>query len=369
MASPTRSDAPGEAAGAGSATISAVIVHHRTPEHLEAAVAALHRDARASKLGLEIIVVDNGAAEAAGGKDAAPAQLEATVLQPPRNLGFAAGINLGVRHAEGDVLLLMNADVEVAPGCLRALLDALDEADIAGPRLFWDRGFRLMLPPGQVRTRRAEFDAVLAERFPSRGRSFRRRWRRRARAFWQADRPVTCHELTGACIAVTRSGWQRTGPFDEGYRLYFEETEWLLRARQAGVRAVLAPAARSVHSYDQSAQREPRAAAWFEESSARFRRQRYGRFFARLLAGIERLPRRFEPVAPLDSPPDDDDVWVEVTPLPLGTPSTACRMTAAQAAQFEVPPDVLKGSRSDLWVRVTDQASRDLGGWLVGNSG
>ena len=395
--------------------ISAVIVHYRTPRLLEAAVAALHEDARASSLALEVIVVDNGAAEAAAAGDSvpagapteekeatrearqqdapggwsAPADVPARVFRPPRNLGYAAGLNLGVEQATGDVLLLMNADVAVEPGCLRALLDALDSADIAGPRLFWDEGCRLMLPPQALRTRWAELDAALAERWPAWGRSFRRRWRRRARGFWCARAPVTCYELTGACLAVTRDGWRRVGRLDEGYRLYFEETEWLLRARRAGVLAVLAPAARCVHAYDQSAQREPRAQLWFEESQERFRRRRYGTLFAGLLRRLERKPRRFDEVMPLaaapvvedaggrsrgrDRPglgspsagPGGEEIWVEVTPLPLGAPATGCPVTAVEAATFAIPDDVLSGARSDLWVRVTDRTCRDLGGWLV----
>lgn len=346
--------------------ISAVIVHYRTPRLLETAVAALHQDARTSAVPLEVVVVDNGAASAAA--ESAPEDLEAQVLRPPGNLGYAAGINLGVEHATGDVLLLMNADVAVEPGCLRALLDALDGADIAGPRLFWDEGRRLMLPPQALRTRRAELDAAWAERSPVWGRSFRRRWRRRARAFWGAEEPVTCYELTGACLAVTRDGWRRAGRFDEGFRLYFEETEWLLRARSAGVRAVLAPAARCVHAYDQSARREPRAGLWFEESAERFRRRRYGSWFAALLRRLERVPRRFEEVGPLTGEPSGDEVWIEVTPLPLGAPAAGCCVAAGEVAAFEVPEDVLGATRSDLWVRVTDGDCRDLGGWLV-NSG
>ena len=368
MGSPTRSDR---------LVISAVIVHYRTPRLLEAAVAALHEDARSSAVPLEVVVVDNGAEGAPAAGESAPDGLEAQVLRPGENLGYAAGINLGVEHAAGDVLLLMNADVAVEPGCLRALLDALDVADIAGPRLFWDEGCRLMLPPQALRTRRAELDAAWAERSPAWGRSFRRRWRRRARAFWQAEEPTTCYELTGACLAVTRDGWRRVGRFDEGFRLYFEETEWLLRARSAGVRAVLAPAARCVHAYDRSAQREPRARLWFEESAERFRRPRYGAWFAGLLRRLESVPRRFEEVAPLAAAPAGEEVapsaaapageeiWVEVTPLPLGAPAAGCRVTAEAAARFEVPEDVLAGARSDVWVRVTDGEGRDLGGWLV----
>ena len=345
--------------------ISAVIVHYRTPRLLEAAIAALHEDARTSAVPLEVIVVDNGAASAPAAGDSAPEGLEAQVLRPAENLGYAAGINLGVDHATGDVLLLMNGDVMVEPGCLRALLDALDGADIAGPRLFWDEGCRLMLPPQALRTRRAELDAAWAERSPAWGRFFRRRWRRRARAFWGAEEPTLCYELTGACLAVTREGWRSVGRLDEGFRLYFEETEWLLRARSADVRAVLAPAARCVHAYDQSAKREPRAQLWFEESAERFRRGRYGAWFAALLRRLERVPRRFEEVWPLGGEPAGDEVWVEVTPLPLGAPATGCRVAADEAAGFEVPADVMAGVRSDLWVRVTDGGGRDLGGWLV----
>ncbi len=368
MASSTRSE-PTEGVPPA---VSAVIVHYRTPRRLKAAVAALTEDARTSAVSLEIVVVDNGASGMPAAAGAAPEDLPATVLRPTENLGFAAGVNLGVTHATGDVLLLMNADVTVEPGCLRALLDALGAADIAGPRLFWDQGCRLMLPPQQLRTRRAELDGAWAERSPVWGRWFRRRWRRRARAFWRAAAPSTCYELTGACLAVTRNGWRRVGPFDEGFRLYFEETEWLLRARTRGVRAVLAPAARCVHAYDQSAQREPHADAWFAESAERFRRRRYGARFAAFLRLLERAPRRFDDLAslaPQAIDPAVDEVWVEVTSLALGVPAAGCRLAAAEAASFRVPEDVRTGARSDLRVRLTDGRCRDLGGWLAPKGG
>ena len=99
MASPTRSEEcrkAGQRAGAPTGVvISAVIVHYRTPRLLEAAVAALHEDARTSAVSLEVIVVDNGAAEASAAGECAPEGLEARVLRPAGNLGYAAGINLG----------------------------------------------------------------------------------------------------------------------------------------------------------------------------------------------------------------------------------------------------------------------------------
>ena len=349
--------------------ITAIVVHYRTPDLLEAAVEALHRDARASGFELHVIVVDNGARSGGPAEHVDRARVKASILEPPSNLGYAGGINLGARAPAGDVLLLMNADVVVKPGCLRALVDALGEADIAGPRLFWDRGCRLMLPPQQVRTRAAELDAVWAERSVVWGRSYRRRWRRRARALWSAREPVPCFELTGAFLAMTRECWERVGPFDEGFKLYFEETDWLLRARALGARAVLVPDARAVHAYDQSAKLEPRAQLWFEQSMARFRRRRYGAWFAALLRRLERLPRRFADPSPLPAGllegRTDGEAWVEVTPLPLGVPAAGCRLGAVAPADFEVSAEVAREARSDLWVRVSDGGCRDIGGRLV----
>ncbi len=341
-------------------TITAVIVHYRTPDFLAAAVEALQADARHADLRLQVIVVDNGASSASRDERLDTGHLGTRVIEPPSNLGYAGGVNLGARAAAGDVLLLMNADVIVVPGCLRALVEALREADIAGPRLFWDRGGRLMLPPQQVRTRAAEVDAVCAERSKLWGRSYRRRWRRRARAFWSAREPMPCFELTGALLAMRTDCWRRVGPFDEGFRLYFEETDWLLRAREQGARAVLVPAARAVHAYDQSAQREPRAQMWFEESMKRFRRRRYGAWFAALLRLIERLPRRFADPPALPASAVEGEAWIEVTTLPLGVPAAGCRLAAKAPADFELPPEVVREARADLSVRVSGAGCRDL---------
>lgn len=346
-------------------TITAVIVHYRTPDFLAASVEALQADARDADLRVRIIVVDNGAASASPEERLDTGRLGTCVIEPPSNLGYAGGINLGARAPAGDVLLLMNADVIVVPGCLRALVEALREADIAGPRLFWDRGGRLMLPPQQVRTRSAELDAVCAERSKLWGRSYRRRWRRRARAFWSAREPMACFELTGALLAMRADCWRRVGPFDEGFRLYFEETDWLLRARAIGARAVLAPAARAVHAYDQSAQREPRAQRWFDESMKRFRRRRYGAWFAALLGLIERLPRRFADPPPLPDAPLAGEAWIEVTTLPLGVPAAGCRLGGKAPSDLELPPEVVREARSDLSVRASGVGCRDLRGQVA----
>ena len=56
----------------------------------------------------------------------------------------------------------MNPDVRVLPGCLGALMDALNAgAAVAGPRFYWDEGRRMLLPPAEERSRRSELLALL----------------------------------------------------------------------------------------------------------------------------------------------------------------------------------------------------------------
>src|SRR3989442_1473178 len=44
----------------------------------------------------------------------------------PRNVGFAAAVNEGIRAARGELVALLNNDTEVDPGWLEALVAALD---------------------------------------------------------------------------------------------------------------------------------------------------------------------------------------------------------------------------------------------------
>ena len=58
----------------------------------------------------------------------------------------------------------------------------------------------------------------------------------------------------------------------------------------------------------------------------------------------------------------DGEAWIEVTPLPLGVPAAGCRLDGGGVLDFELPPDVVEGARSELWMRVSDGAGRDLAG-------
>ena len=349
--------------------LAVILVHYHTPQLAAEAVAALRADAAVQGIVAEWLLVDNGSDEA--GKQALSA-LPVERVDPGRNLGFAGAVNLGVESSSAERLLIANPDVLVEPGCLGALLAALESGfPIAGPRFFWDRTRRLLLPPAERRTRRDEMLAAVAARWPSWAGRARRRWRRHARRHWEAAETLPSHDLSGGLLLFTRRAFHRIGRFDEGFELYFEETDWLLRARRLGVGAAYVPAASAVHLYNQSAMREPRAAAWFETSARRFRRRHYGEWFAGLLPRLagQAHPAAAPPEAPgssleLSAFAGREPVWIEVSPHRLGFPAAAEHLPGS--GRWTLPAELVG---SPLFVTASDAAGRELGRWTLPGTG
>jgi GT2 family glycosyltransferase len=369
-------------------SLAVVLVHYHTPHLAAEAIAALRREVdllRAADPTLEVewLLVDNGS-DAAG--RALLASLPVRLLEPGRNLGYAGGVNLGVASSRAEHILLMNPDVLVLPGCLAALLGCLrDGAAAAGPRFYWDAERRMQLPPGEARSRRGELLAWLAAarggRWAARA---RRRSRRHCRRHWLAAAPLPSYTLSGSLLAVTRTAWNRVGGFDESYRLYFEETDWLLRLRLAGLPARFVPAAAAVHLYARSAVAEPRSQQWFEDSARRFRRRHYGAWFAALLERLDRLARRRQTAVPAATtsaaplPPGGVDLgalprplWIEVTPNPAGFPAAAEEIRALGSGDsggtWRLPEEILGRLEGESWsVWLSDERGRDLGRFALG---
>ena len=326
--------------------LAVVLVHYQTPHLLGPAIEALQVSARRAGLDLDGVVIDNGSQEADRPLlDGASVARGWRVIEPGRNLGYAGGVNRGVEAtgATGASLVVaMNPDVEVAPGCLGALVETLEAgADVAGPRFFWDRGGRFQLPPTEKVSRFDELLRTLADRGEPWRTWARRRWRRHARQHWLAHEPLASFDLSGALLAFRRETWNRVGPFDEGYPLYFEETDWLQRARRAGCRSLYVPTAKAVHLYAQSTVGEGRSAEWFETSSQRFRERFYGRIFERLLATV--APEQPAPTRPTlvtaSEKSLDEPRWLEVSPSHRGFPAAGGQL--AQGQQAELPTEIL----------------------------
>ena len=268
----------------------------------------------------------------------------------------------------------MNPDVLVFEGCLGRLHAELESgAAAAGPQFFWDGGRRCFLPPTESRSVPAELRAALARRFPAAAGisgAARRAWRRHARRHWEATAPFTSPALSGALLAFRRDAWAKVGPFDDGFRLYFEETDWLLRLAAAGLDSRFVPAAHAVHLFAQSTVHEPRATAWFAEAERRFRRRHYRAGVAKLLDVLGAAPpqRRDEavrssgsspvlPLAELATP--GAPAWIEIALAPGGFPA-AGEPLQTRTGDWQMPDEIWRRlPPGGLWIRGVDLSGRE----------
>lgn len=180
----------------------------------------------------EVIVVDNGSTD--GSAELVAEQFpQVHLIRNANNLGFAAGNNVGLRAACGDVLALLNQDTVVQPGWLGALVQTLladPDVGIAGGKALYPDG-TLQHAGGQVGARGA-----------SRHYGYRQQDARRF------DEARDVDFVTGATLALTRQVYEAVGALDEGFTpAYFEDVDWCYRVRRAGFRVVYVPQAVLVH--------------------------------------------------------------------------------------------------------------------------
>jgi GT2 family glycosyltransferase len=299
-----------------SADVSLVLVTYRSSAVAPAAVASFRAEAALLGVSSEVILVDHSEdpEEAARLETLAPDRL---VVRP--NRGYAAGVNAGVAASAGRTVLVGNPDITFQQGSVATLLAALDEGwDVVGPQ-FALAG--LLFPPADLQTPGEQLGRLLASRSKTCwNRQFRRelaRWR----VVWGVSGSVSVPTLSGALLAFRRETFERIGPWDEGYFLYFEETDWLRRASRAGLRLAQVPRARVEHMWGHAA--DPEATGnHFARSRRRFLAAHHGwrgRLASRLVG--TRMPLRPSPL------PDDPGAlprgrrWWLLSPTALGVPA------------------------------------------------
>lgn len=233
----------------------------------------------------EIVIVDNfsrdGSLEAleewiSGLPVGSPVRL----VRSATNSGFSGGHNLGIAAVPAKTYLILNSDAVLLPGFLSRMLVAARNNPDAGffaPEL---RGV-----DGEVQTSCFRFPTPFSEfiRGANSGPV--------TKLFKRYDVPLGPEPAVSeiewasfACILLNGSMVSNIGPMDEGFFLYFEDSEYCLRARRSGWRIQRCPDAVAVHYRGGSGPVKALAAegrrlpAYYYSSRTRFMYKAYGRF-------------------------------------------------------------------------------------------
>jgi GT2 family glycosyltransferase len=225
----------------------------------------------------QLVVVDNASRAE---ERQALAGIAARVIYNDDNRGYGAALNQAVAETDSEFVLFSNADTWYFSGALQKLVDVfrrLPQCGALGPRIWWDRERRFLLPPSDPVT----LTVRLSEAILGQGRWgrhwLRHSWRNHALHYWRVQQPLRQSMLSGACLLTTRAILAACGGFDEQFRLYYEDTDWCRRVRQKGYQLYYVPAADVVHLHNQSARQEREATQQIgNESEARYWQKHYG---------------------------------------------------------------------------------------------
>jgi GT2 family glycosyltransferase len=180
---------------------------------------------------LSTVVVDNGSTNDSVGRIKA-FRPDILVLESGKNLGFAGGNNIGIRHAirySAEYVWLLNNDTIPAPDALTALVaKALTDNRIGavGSVCYYADSPSAIEAWGGARVNL---------------------WIGYGRNSTKPRQDDWFHSLNGTSILVSTAAIKDAGLLDEGFFLYWEDTEFCLRLRKHGWRIAAAPASRIAH--------------------------------------------------------------------------------------------------------------------------
>jgi N-acetylglucosaminyl-diphospho-decaprenol L-rhamnosyltransferase len=254
--------------------VAIAIVSYRSAELTISCLHSIEAERSTHGLSIRVVVVDNASGDAPAIAEAIEANAWSswvTLFLAPRNGGFAYGNNLAFRMARDDGPLdyfhLLNPDTLVRKGAIGALvrfLEAHPDVGIVGSSFEnldgsdWPIAFRF---PSILSEIESGLQLGLASRVL-------RRW---VVAVEMSSEPEPVDWVPGASMMIRPAVFDAIDGFDEAYFLYFEETDFCLRAKKAGFPTWYVPESRVMHIAGQSTKvMVPNAASkrlpsyWFE---------------------------------------------------------------------------------------------------------
>ena len=262
--------------------LSVVIINFRTPKLITDCLSTLFPELKG--INARVVVVDNHS------EDESPMLIKEWLvehdkdskvlfIQSDTNAGFSAGNNLGIKAQNAKYYLLLNSDTLVKLGAIQRILDTIalyPKAGLVSPRLEW--------PDGAGQESCFRYHNPFSEFMAAAQTGFIDRLLNRYIVPMQVQTQIANPEWTSfACVLIRNEVFQQIGLLDEGYFMYFEDTEFCHRARKAGWEIVHNPEASIIHLHggssplEQNKSLKKRLPRYYFESRTRLFFQMIGR--------------------------------------------------------------------------------------------
>ncbi len=177
-----------------------------------------------------------------------------TLIENSNNLGFAAGVNAGIRHAldqGAQSVLLLNNDTIVDTVMIDHLISTANQhrqAGLVGPVIFYADFPERIWRVGDQHTRWLPIPRRLPDRYLSK----------------TNNTPFRLDYITACGMLIRREVLETVGLLNERYFMYYEDADFCQRVRQASYEIWCAPQAKMWHKVSLSAQKQKPATCYMQ---------------------------------------------------------------------------------------------------------
>jgi len=234
--------------------LSCIIVNYYNSAPLKNCLESVTQTLR--KISFEIIVVDNSQDDP-GMVDIKESYPQIRYIQNSTNTGFAKANNQAVRSAQGEILLFLNPDTILTDQAIEKMQEHLKSNPDIGAL-----GPKVLNTDGSLQ--------YSCRHFPTLMTGFFNRYSLLSR--WFPDNPYTVrymmkdfsHEeirevdwLSGCCLMVPHTVFEKAGGFDEHYFLFNEDVDLCRAIHQNGFKVIYFPFAKITHHISTSNSKVP----------------------------------------------------------------------------------------------------------------
>ncbi|WP_312321839.1 glycosyltransferase family 2 protein [Soonwooa sp.] len=208
--------------------ISVVIVHYNVADLLRNCILSINK--YFTDVNFEILVVDNLSPND-DWKNLIQEFPKVNFIASQKNNGFSIANNIGVEHAKGEYILILNPDTEIEGFYIKELLDFADSKPkfgCLGVRMHDKQGVFLPESKRSVPDMRNSFEKLFT---PFSKKST-------AKTYYRNDigefEIAECEVFTGAFLIVKKVVYREVGGFDEAYFMYGEDIDLCYTIAQHG---------------------------------------------------------------------------------------------------------------------------------------
>jgi GT2 family glycosyltransferase len=198
-------------------------------------------------------------------------------IQSGQNVGFSAGVNLGIRFAlekMADYIFLLNPDATIEKNALSLLVEAAEKNPKAGllsPLIFQNETEKIWFAGGKIDW--PKMKTIHEQNIPS-------------------EKPYPSDFLSGCAMLIKKEVFKKTELFDEDYFLYWEDADFSFRAHRSGFELLVVPEAQVFH-FEKSENNPQNKTYWLVFSGLIFF-QKNAPFWLRLWLRPYILARKFK---------------------------------------------------------------------------